>query len=148
MSNYSKYCRLDAKSAAVAMQLPPMPFRIHIPVMAMPVPGSNPSRTGVWRLFPPAGLPAIGIAIPTVVSADPDMIPARASGTMLMDADRGTKLYDDLCLSGYYPKGKAKQRCKNQVSHFLLLGIREQMHGRSRGVASTHSQRGILSIRW
>jgi hypothetical protein len=85
-----------------------MTFRIHIPVMAVRVSGSNPSRMGAWRLFPPARLPTVGIAIPAVVSADPDVIPTWPSGMMLADANRGTKLNYDLRTSGYYPKGKAK----------------------------------------
>jgi hypothetical protein len=96
----TKYCRLDAKFAGIVMDLPPVAFRIHIPVMAMCVSGSNPSRTGVWRLFPPAPLPTVGIAIPVVVSANPDMIPAWTRGTMLPDADRGAKPYDDLRMGG------------------------------------------------
>jgi hypothetical protein len=82
------------------VDLPPMAFRVHIPVVSMCVSGCNPSRTGVWRLFPPARLPPLGIAIPLVVSANPDMIPAWTSSTMLPDTDWWTKLYDDLRMGG------------------------------------------------
>jgi hypothetical protein len=70
------------------------------PVMSMFVSGSNPSRTGVRRLFPPARLPAVGIAIPVVVSANPDMIPAWTSSTMLPNTDRWAEPYDDLRMGG------------------------------------------------
>jgi hypothetical protein len=85
-----------------------MTFRIHIPVAAMRISGSNPSGTGAWRLFPPACLPTVGIAIPVLVSVDPDVIPARSNGPMLADANRGTKLNYDLGMSGYYSQGKTE----------------------------------------
>ena len=90
------------------MELPPMTFRIHIPVMAVRVSGGNPYGMDAWRPFPPARLPGVSIAIPAVVSADPDVLPAWPSGTMLADANRGTKLNYDFRMSGYYAKGKAK----------------------------------------
>jgi hypothetical protein len=105
---YDQYCRLNAKFAGIAMELPPMTFRIHIPVMAARVSGSNPYRMGAWRRFPAARLPTVGIAIPAVVSADPDVSAAWPSGTMLSDANRGTKLNYDLRMSGYNHKGSAK----------------------------------------
>jgi hypothetical protein len=89
MSQYPKYCRLGAKFAAIAMELPPPAIDKDIPVMAMRVPRSDPYRMGARRLFPPARLPAVGIAIPAVVSAHPDMLPAWTSGTMFPDANRG-----------------------------------------------------------
>jgi hypothetical protein len=85
---------------------------------------------GARRLFPPARLPAVGIAIPAVVSVHPDMLPAWTSGTMFPDANRGPKLDYDLRMSRYDPKGKAKKRSKNQISHFLLHRLYEQVHGR------------------
>jgi hypothetical protein len=57
------------------------------------------------------------------------MGPAWTGGTMLADADRRPKFYYDLSLSRY-PKRKAKQRDKNQFSHFLLLRLHEQVYGR------------------
>ena len=73
-----------------------------------------------------------------MISANPDMIPAWTSGTMLPDADRGPKLYYDLRMSRYYPKGKSKQRSKNQISHFFSCGHMSRcMAVRAVGV-STH----------
>jgi hypothetical protein len=92
--------------------LPPAAFRIKIPVTAMRIPGSYPYRMGTWRLFPPARLPVIGVAVIAVIPTYPDMFPAWAGGAMLMDANRGPKFYDDLSISRY-PKRKAKQRRKN-----------------------------------
>jgi hypothetical protein len=103
-------------------ELPPVTFRVDISVMAVRISGSNPSRMGARRLFPPARLPTVGFTIPAVVPANPDMIPAWTSGTMLPDANRWPKLYYDLRPSGDYPNSKAKQRSKNQVSHFLSCG--------------------------
>jgi len=100
--------------------------------MAVRISGRNPYRMSVWWFFPPARFPTVGIAIPAVISANPDMIPARADGTMLTNTDRGTKLYYDLRMSRYYPKSKTKQRGKNQFSHFLLLRVSEQAYGRHR----------------
>ena len=71
-----------------------------------------------------------------MISAYPDVIPAWTNGTMLPDADRWTKLDYNLRLSRYYPKGKAKKRSKNQISHFLLQRLHEQVHGRSRSSVS------------
>jgi hypothetical protein len=96
-------------------------FGINIPVTAMRVSGSNPFRTGARGFFPTAGLPGIGIAIPAVVSADPDMIAAGTNGPMLPYADRRPKLDYDFRMSGYDPKGKAKQRGKYKFAHSFLL---------------------------
>jgi len=93
--------------------LPPVAFRINIPVMATRISGSNPSRTGAWRLFPAARLPVIGVSFIAMISAHPHMTPAWTNGTMLPDADRGPKLDYDLRMSRYYPKGKAKKRSEN-----------------------------------
>ena len=112
--------------------LSPVTFRINIPVMPMRVSGSYPYRMGAWRFFPSASLPTVGVAIPAVVAADPDMIPARSRGTMLPDADRRPKPYYDLSTSGCYPKGKAKQRAKNHFSHFLLLRLYQQVYSHHR----------------
>ena len=117
----TKYRPLDAKFAGIAMELPPVAFRIHIPVMAASVSGGNPSRTGAWRLFPSARLPVICVSFIVVVSADPDMISAWASRTMLPDTDRGAKLYDDFRMGRNYPKSEAKQSSNQQFSHFLFL---------------------------
>jgi hypothetical protein len=103
--------------------LPPVSFRIDIPVMAMPISRSNPYRVFTGRLFPPASLPGVGFTIPTVVSANPDVLPAWASGAVFVDADRGTKFYDDLRMGRYYPKGKAKQRGQKNFSHSCFPGI-------------------------
>jgi hypothetical protein len=110
--------------------LPPVAFGVNVPVMAVRVSGSNPYRMGAWRLFPPARLPVICVSFIVVVSAYPDMVPAWTGGAMLMDANRGTKFYDDLRMSRY-PKRKPKQRGNNQCSHFLLLRLHEQVYGRS-----------------
>jgi hypothetical protein len=77
-------------------ELPPIAFRINIPVTAMCVSRSNPYRMDPWRLFPPAGLPVITASFIAVVSAYPNMIPAWTGSAVFMDADRRTKFYDDL----------------------------------------------------
>jgi hypothetical protein len=118
-------------------RLPPAAFRINIPVMAPRVSGSNPSRAGAGRLFPPARLPMICISFIAMISAHPDVIPAWTNGTMLPDADRWPKLDYDLRMSRYYPKGKAKKCRKNQISHFLLQRLYEQVLGRSRSSVNT-----------
>ena len=100
--------------------LPPVAFRINIPAMTVRVSGSDPSRTGTWRRFPSARLPSVGIAVPALISPNPDVIMAWAKGAVLPDADRWSKPYNDLRMSRYYPKGKANQRGQNQFSHFLL----------------------------
>jgi hypothetical protein len=112
-------------------ELPPVAFRINIPAMTVRVSGSDPSRTGTWRRFPSARLPSVGIAIPAVISANPDMITAWAKGAVFPNADRWPKPYNDLRMSRYYPKCQAKQRGENQFSHFRLLRLYVQVHGRS-----------------
>ena len=80
------------------MDLPPVAFRVHIPVVSMCVIGVQPISHERVAAFP-TGPPATrGIAIPLVVSANPDMIPAWTSSTMLPDTDWWAKLYDDLCM--------------------------------------------------
>src|SRR5579864_119227 len=100
--------------------------------MPVRISGRNPDRMSVWWSFPPARFPTVGIAIPAVISANPDMIPARADATMLTNTDRGTKPYYDLRMSRYYPKSKTEQRGKNKFSHFLLLRVYKQAYGRHR----------------
>jgi hypothetical protein len=125
-------------------RLPPVAFRINIPVMATRVSGSNPSRTGARRLFPPARLPVICVSFIAMISAHPDVIPAWTNGTMLPDADRWSKLDYYLRTGRYYPKGKSKQRSKNQISHSLLLGLYEQVCARSRRSVSLSF--GLLKV--
>ena len=96
--------------------LPPAPFGVHVPVMAMSVPGSHPYCMGARGLFPPAPPPGVGIAIPVVVSGHPHMLTARPGGTMLANADGGPQPDYDLRMSGY-PDDKTKQRGKKQFSH-------------------------------
>ena len=103
--------------------LSPATFYEHITVASVFISGSHPHRMSAWRLFPPTGFPVIGVSIITVVSVDPDMLSAWTSGTMLADADRRPKLNYDLRVRGYNPERKAKQRGKNQFSHFLLLRL-------------------------
>jgi len=110
-------------SRARSKALPPAAFYEHITVASVFISGSHPHRMSAWRLFPPTGFPVIGVSIITVVSVDPDMLSAWTSGTMLADADRRPKLNYDLRVRGYNPERKAKQRGKNQFSHFLLLRL-------------------------
>jgi hypothetical protein len=112
-------------------QLPPAAFCVNIPVMAVRVPGSNPSRADPWRRFPSAPLPGVGIAVPALISANPDVITAGAKRAVLPDANRRPEPYDHFRVGGHQPKGKAKQRGKNQFSHVLLLLVMEQVRGRS-----------------
>jgi hypothetical protein len=84
-------------------ELPPVTFRIDIPVMAVRVSGSNPSRMGAWRHFPPTRLPSVGVAIPAVISPNPDVIPAWTKGAMLPNANRRPKPDNDLRMSRYQP---------------------------------------------
>jgi len=84
-------------------ELPPVTFRIDIPVMAVRVAGSNPSRTGARRHFPPTRLPSVGVAIPAVISPNPDVIPAWTKGTVLPNANRRPKPDNDLRMSRDQP---------------------------------------------
>jgi hypothetical protein len=111
-------------------ELPPVAFPVNIPVMAVRVPGSNPSHADTWRRFPPARLPSVGIAVPALISANPDVIMARAKRAVFPDANRRPKPYDHFRMGGHQPKGKAKQRGKNQFSHVLLLRVMKQVRGR------------------
>ena len=90
------------KWSACTTDLPPVAFRVNIAVVPMPVSGSHPYRMGAWGPFPPARLPTVGVTIPTVVSANPDMIPAWAYRPVLPDAERRPKSYYDLSLNRYY----------------------------------------------
>src|ERR1700675_616926 len=111
------------ESSASTTKLPPVAFRINIPVMAVCVLGSDPYRMGGWRLFPPARLPVISVSFIAVVSAYPDVVPAWTRRAVFVNANRWPKLYNDLRIGRYYPKGKAKQSGKNQFSHLVLLRL-------------------------
>jgi hypothetical protein len=121
--------------------LPPVTFRVNIPVMAARVSGSNPYRTGAWRLFPPPRLPGIGIAVVAMITPYPNMLPAWTRRAMFVDADRRPKPYYDLRMRGYYPKRKAKQRGEKQFSHFLLLRLIKHVNGRL-GFSPSPQQKG------
>src|ERR1017187_4634235 len=122
-------------------ELPPVTFRIDIPVMAVRVSGSNPSRTGAWRHFPPTRLPSVGVAITAVISPNPDVISAWTKGAMLPNANRRPKPDNDLRMSRYQPQGKPKQHGKSQFSYFLLRWLYKQVYGRSGEAVSTHCSR-------
>jgi hypothetical protein len=83
-------------SRASTTNLPPPAFRINIPVMPMRVPGSHPYRVLTGRDFIPSWLPGICMPVPAMITSDPDMPRTRSDSAMLMDADRGSKFYDDL----------------------------------------------------
>ena len=100
--------------------LPPA-FDKDISITPVPPSWRDPYDVLARRKVPSSRLPGIRIPVPAMVAADPDMPPARSDGAVLMDANRGSQLHHDLRVSGYYPKGKAKKRGKNQFSHLLLL---------------------------
>jgi len=116
--------------------LPPAAFHINIPVTAVHVPGSNPSRANAWRRFPPARLPSVGIAVPALISVNPDVFAAGPKRAVFPDANRRPEPYNHFRMSGHQPKCKAEQRGKNQFSHVLLLLVMEQMRGRSEFVTA------------
>ncbi len=66
-------CRSKA-DRILSIELAPAAFDHDISVMAVLPAGSNPYSMRTRRRFPSAGLPGIGVAIPTVVSAYPDML--------------------------------------------------------------------------
>jgi hypothetical protein len=111
-------------------ELPPVAFRVNIPAMAVRVPRSNPSRADAWRCFPSACLPSVGIAVPTLISANPDMTAAWTKRAVFPDANRWPEPDNHFRMGGHQPKGKAKQRGKNQFSHVLLLRVMKQVRGR------------------
>jgi hypothetical protein len=65
------------------------------------------------RLFPPARLPVIGAAVIGVVSGNPDVLPAWAGGAVFVNADRGTKFYDDLRMGQTEAKCGSDEYVKN-----------------------------------
>jgi hypothetical protein len=83
-------------SRASTTNLPPPAFCINIPVMPMRVPGSHPYRVLMRRDFIPSWLPGICMPVPAMITSDPDMSRTRSDSAVLMDADRGSKFYDDL----------------------------------------------------
>lgn len=74
-----------------------MAFDHYIPVMAVLPAGSNPYGMRTRRRFPSAGLPCIGISIPAVVSAYPDMLTAWPRAAMLNKEPRRCDLYHHFC---------------------------------------------------
>ena len=78
--------------------LPPVAFGVNVPMMAVCVSRSDPYRMFARRLLPPARLPVVFVSFVAVISPHPHMLPAWTRCVMFMDADRGTKFYDDLCM--------------------------------------------------
>jgi len=117
--------RLSAIKNRVAFtpKLPPVTFRINIPVMAVCVSGSDPYRMGAWWLFPSARLPVICVSFIAVVSAYLYVVSAWTRRAVFVNANRWPKFYNDLCIGRYHPKSKAKQSGKNHFSHFVLLRL-------------------------
>jgi hypothetical protein len=58
-------------------------FDHDISITTMLPAGSNPHCARTRRRFPSAGLPGIGIAVPAMISAYPDMLTTRPYATLL-----------------------------------------------------------------
>ena len=82
---------------AYCVNLAPAALYHHISVTPMLPAGSNPHRMRTRRRFPSASLPCIGISIPTVVSAYPDMLTAWPRAAMLNKEPRRCDLYHHFC---------------------------------------------------
>jgi hypothetical protein len=60
----------------------------YITTAAVGISGSYPDSMSTGTLLPTSRLPGIGVAIPTVISPDPDMLAAWSDGSMLFDGNR------------------------------------------------------------
>jgi hypothetical protein len=79
------------------VNLAPVAFDHHISVMAVLPAGSNPYGMRTRRRFPSAGLPCIGISIPAVISADPNMLTTWPRATVLNKEPRRRDLHHHFC---------------------------------------------------
>jgi hypothetical protein len=83
----------------------------YIPVATVGISGSHPDGMGTRTLLPTARLPGIGVAIPTVISPDPDVLAAWSGVSVLFDRNRRPELDHQICrLSRANSDGDSQQR--------------------------------------
>jgi hypothetical protein len=103
------------------LSLSPVTLYKYVSVAPVNIAGSDPNRTRVRRFFPPAFFPNVSMAVPTMVSGNPDMPGARANGSALMDGYRRSELNHDFRMYRNYPKRKSEQLHQEDLSHLRLL---------------------------
>ena len=72
----------------------------YIPVATVGISWSYPNSMGTGTLLPTAMLPGIRVAIPTVISPNPDMFAARRGGSALFDGNRRLEFDHHICRVG------------------------------------------------
>jgi hypothetical protein len=117
----TKYGRAKAYSSAIAAELPPAAFDEDVTVVSVLPSRGNPYGMLARWFFPTSRLPRIRIAVPAVISTDPDMSYAWPDSAVLVNTYRRPKLHYYLRVSGCHPQGESKKRGKNQFSHLMLL---------------------------
>ncbi len=101
---------------AHSQALSPTAFGINVSVMAMGISRSYPYRMGTGRLFPPASLPVIFVSFIAVVATYPHVIPAGTRRSMFVDANWGSKFYDDLRMR-HTEAQRGSDECVNKDFH-------------------------------
>ena len=90
--------------------LPPMAFYKYVTVTPVSISRSHPHCMLPWWDFPTALLPCVGMTIPSMVAANPNMPAAWSGAAVLPNGNRRPELNDNLCRSGRaYSKSNSTQ---------------------------------------
>ncbi len=92
--------------------LAPVTLYENVAVMAMLPTGRDPDSALAGRKFPSAGLPHVGVTVPPMISANPDVPAAGSNGPVFVDRNRRPYLnYDVGCVGRAESGGDAKECC-------------------------------------
>jgi hypothetical protein len=112
------------------MDLAPTTFDEHVSITPVLISRGYPYGMLAGWFLPPARLPRISIAIPTMIAGNPNMPPAGPNSAVLVNADRRAQLDHYLRVSGYYPHGDSKKRGQTQFFHLVLQRLHRHGDGR------------------
>jgi hypothetical protein len=78
------YVRLSTIKSNQSFLLPTA-FDKHVAVMTVLPAWRHPNGMRMWRFCPTAGFPNVGVSVPAVITADPDVTPAGSNTAMFDD---------------------------------------------------------------
>ena len=77
----------------------------------------------LWRLFPTSAVPGVGVAIPTMISGDPDVLAARPRPTFLDNKMRWTYANDNVCHDRADCHRTHKYQSSEALKHTRILSL-------------------------
>jgi hypothetical protein len=108
-------CRSPPRRPFEPSKLPPISFHQNITAIAAYIMMRDPVGVRPRRLFPPPRGPCIGVAVPTMVAANPNMLAARRRSAPLNNHMRRRDVNHNIGSSGT----KDQRTRKNQSDHFF-----------------------------